>query len=625
MKWILFLLFPTLLTAGDAWDQLAEISRKPPAEARVGLEQLLVRDPGFVAARFNLGTLLLESDPSKAAEQLELAVSSASGELAANAWHNLALARFQQGRLDDALRAAERAAQLDPTAGGLRDEIRRVTLARLDEARRKADEEARKLHLDPVPLPDGRVGEVYAATLALAGGSPPRTVALAGASKMPEGISLAADGSITGTPRAAGTTKLDLALSDQVGGKATGSVEVRILPQPAITTEILPEAIIGQPYEARFATVGFPGSPTWSIAALPAGLTAGADGVIHGTPSETGTSTLHVHAEAGKLTANRLIDLEVSNRFAPAEVPLPPATATAPYQHRTTVRGPAQQYRWSVAADAAMGISPDGTISGTPAEAGTMTLPATITAGDQRRRQVELTLPVNPVPLIQPEPIQLQAGAPANQAITVAGGTPPYAWSVVSGLLPAGLRLDPNGRLGGVAKDPGTSTITVAVQDRWKAGTQAEVQITVAPASDPPPKDQEKEKDKDKDKDKDQTKQDQDKQDGQKTDQSAQDQQKQDPSKQDGQKPEQSDQKPDQSKQDGQQGSKDQAQAKQDQSAGQNGDDGQKDAAAAQAAAMQQTAADHWLDQLPEERRDTLRYQLLDGGQKKPTQQGKTW
>lgn len=586
LLWVLASFAP----AADSWDRLAELSRKPAVEAQAGLEALLVDEPDFAAARYNLGTLLLETDASKAAEQLELAAKEPA--LAANASHNLALARFKQGRLEEALVAAERAATLDPQAAGLRNEIRRVVLARQDEARRKAEEEARKLHLNPQPLPVGRVGEAYQAKLPIAGGTPPIAVAIAGATKLPAGITLAADGTLGGTPRDAGTTKLDVALSDQAGAKVNASAELHILPRPAITTATLPEAIVGQNYRAQLAAVGFTTPVRWQIAALPAGLTGGADGVISGTPTKTGTATLTIQVGDGALSANRLLDLVVSDSFAPAEDPLPAATVSTPYQQRLTVRGPTQEYRWSMAAASGLKLAADGTLDGSSDQAGELKLPATISAADGRSRQVTLTLPVNPLPLIASEPIKLQTGSPIDRALGVTGGTPPYVWSVSGGVLPAGLRLDPDGHLRGVAKDPGSTTVTVALADRWKAGTQAEIAVTVEASSNQPKQD-------DKDKQK---------QDDTKQDQAKDDQQKQD--------------KPD----DGKQDKADNQDAQQDKPA--SGQDQKEQSAkeqAAQAEILNQTAADRWLDQLPEERRDTLRYQLLDGGAKTPKQGGKTW
>ena len=124
------LLVPALLAvcawAEDPWAALAAASVKPAAEAEPALEELLRVNPGFHAARFNLGTLLLNHDPAKAAAQLELATAAADLSLAADAYHNLALARQRQGRLEDALLAATEAAKRNPAYAGLRDEMRRI-------------------------------------------------------------------------------------------------------------------------------------------------------------------------------------------------------------------------------------------------------------------------------------------------------------------------------------------------------------------------------------------------------------------------------------------------------------------------------------------------------------------
>jgi hypothetical protein len=598
MRLPLLLLLALAAYAADPWDRLAEATRLPAAEARPALEKLVLENPAFHAARFNLGSLLLDSDPAKAAEHLELATAATSTSLAADTWHNLALARFKQGRLEDALRAAEQAANRDPAAAGLRDEVRRVVLVRQDEARRKAEEEAKKLHLSPQPLPVGRVGERYEARLPILGGTPPATATLAGASKLPAGLELSRDGVISGTPRESGDSHLDLELADSAKGTAKAAVELHILPAPAITTANLPEVVVGQPYTARLEAVGLDKPLRWSVANLPEGLSVGSDGTISGSTTVAGTRTLHAHVEDAKRQANRMIDLSVSDLFAPAEDPLPAATAGAAYRYRATVRGPTLDYRWS-GSGSGMTVAADGTISGTPEQPGELVLPSSITASDGRNRAVSLHLPVNARPLIQTDPVQVEVGKPVDRPIAIEGGTPPFAWSVASGALPAGLRLDTDGHLRGVAKDPGSSTVTVAVVDRWKASTQAEIAMKVEPASDPPP--------------------DKDKQDQAKNDQK-QDQQDQ---QQDGKQ----DQSKDDKQQQGQGQDDKQAQQQPDpqQQAGKPDGDG-KQQEQQQAAALNQTAADRWLEQLPDEDRNVLRYQLLDGGQIKPAQpKGPQW
>ena len=690
--------------AADPWQELTTASTLPTTEAETAIEQLLRNHPGFHAARFNLGTLLLPQDPARAAEQLQLATAADDATLAADAWHNLALARWKLGRLDDALVAADEAAKRTPAYATLRDELRRVALIRADEARRAAEEAAKKLALAATRLPAGRVGEPYRAVVAIRGGTPAYQVALpaptppastsvpgtpvpgknpgdttfdvpplpadvvtpapdptatapvapvtlppvvvpgdAVPSPLPPGLTLAADGTLSGKPTAAGTFRVPVVITDAADGNATGTIELVVLPQPAISTEALPEAVVGLPYTATLASVGLR-QPRWSASQLPAGLSCGPDGVIRGTPTTTGISAITVHAAEVAVPpllahqAERKLDLSVVDTFAPDTNPLPPATAGQAYTHRLGVRGPPQAYRWS-AAEGQLSVAEDGTVQGTPAAAGTVSRPATIKAADRRSREVALSLPVNPRPLITTgEPMRLQAGQPVDQPLPVTGGTPPLVWSTGDGALPAGVRLDPDGHLRGVAKDPGTATVTAIVTDKWQARTQAAVVVQVDPA---PKQDDQKKDDKKDGQQKDGQQQDGQQQDGQQ--QAGQDQKpgEQKPGDQDpgDQKPEQQPQSPskDQAKTDGKEdGSED---GKSDERADNSGDkkpgeaQASKDAEAAASEAagnLNQMAADRWLDHLPAENRGVLRYQLLDGGEKRPAPaaeggKGKTW
>jgi hypothetical protein len=79
------------------------------------------------------------------------------------------------------------------------------------------------------------------------------------------------------------------------------------------------------------------------------------------------------------------------------------------------------------------------------------------------------TLTVNPAPLAFVTPPTLPAvpqGQPANIPIVVEGGTPPDAFSVSNGSLPAGMSLDPvAGVLSGTPTASGTSTFEITVTD----------------------------------------------------------------------------------------------------------------------------------------------------------------
>jgi hypothetical protein len=643
--------------AADPWSVLAEAAATRDAgEARKQLEALLLEQPDFHAGHFNLGTLLLDSDPEAAAAHLERATASPQAELAADAWHNLALARWKQGRLEDAVAAAGKAVELrpdQPEAQRLRDELRRVLIARADEARRKAEEEARKLHLATRALPDAHVGEAYDQRIAAAGGKPdyrfslgaPAAPAKAPAAGMPapapapaalpEGFVLDADGRLHGTPAKAGRYDLPLAIRDAAGTTIDGALTLTVIPAPAITTAQLPEAILGSPYQAELASEGL-ADPAWTVDGLPPGLALqpgrGASATIRGTPERAGAFTLRVTADDGQRRASSApppaggIPLTVSELFAPEQAVLPPATAWAPYRFQLGVRGPPQTYRWQAKPQSGMTIAENGAVGGTPQQAGTLTLHATILAEDGRSRDVTVTLPVNPPPVIQESaPIELTEGQAVDRPLAVAGGTPPYLWHLADGVLPKGLRLDPDGALRGAPTERGTTEVTVALHDHWQAATQQKMTVTVKPSE------KKQDQQKDQQKQEDQAKQDQQK-DGKQGDQQKQDQQKDgkqgDQQKQDQVRKDPSGQpKDDQQKQQG--GQQKQGERQQgDQAKGERGE-GQRPAgqdAAQQAQVLNQVAADRWLDQLPKENRGVLRYQLLEGGEKTaPRKDGKTW
>jgi hypothetical protein len=56
-------------------------------------------------------------------------------------------------------------------------------------------------------------------------------------------------------------------------------------------------------------------------------------------------------------------------------------------------------------------------------------------------------------------------GVPYTATLTVAGGFPPYVWSIQSGNLPTGLSVDVNGNITGTPSAGGTFNFVVLVVD----------------------------------------------------------------------------------------------------------------------------------------------------------------
>ena len=64
------------------------------------------------------------------------------------------------------------------------------------------------------------------------------------------------------------------------------------------------------------------------------------------------------------------------------------------------------------------------------------------------------------------EPLpQLEVGVDFHSFLHASGGAPPYVWSIESGQLPEGIRLSPEGLLGGRPAKAETFTVTLKVED----------------------------------------------------------------------------------------------------------------------------------------------------------------
>lgn len=83
-------------------------------------------------------------------------------------------------------------------------------------------------------LPSGQVGQAYSASLSVLGGTGPYTFALArvaGGGDLPKGLSLSADGKLTGKPASEGPYTVGVTATDSKGATGTGTVTVLILGQ----------------------------------------------------------------------------------------------------------------------------------------------------------------------------------------------------------------------------------------------------------------------------------------------------------------------------------------------------------------------------------------------------------
>lgn len=101
-------------------------------------------------------------------------------------------------------------------------------------------------------------------------------------------------------------------------------------PAPTITSGAPTTATAGQPYSYTVTASGTP-SPTFTATGLPAGLTLnGTTGVISGTPTASGTSTVTVTASNGTAPDTSAIVTITVRAAAPAASPTPTVLPTTP-------------------------------------------------------------------------------------------------------------------------------------------------------------------------------------------------------------------------------------------------------------------------------------------------------
>ncbi|HVB93346.1 MAG TPA: Ig domain-containing protein, partial [Acidimicrobiales bacterium] len=108
-----------------------------------------------------------------------------------------------------------------------------------------------------------------------------------------------------------------------------------------------------------------------------------------------------------------------------------------------------------------------GVISGTPTGSGSSTFTVTITDAANQIAAQAYSMGVSTGPTITTNTLPGgESGTPYNQTLAGIGGSGPYAWSVTTGSLPAGLTL--NGATGVISGTPtgsGSSTFTVTLTD----------------------------------------------------------------------------------------------------------------------------------------------------------------
>ncbi|WP_439569863.1 putative Ig domain-containing protein [Sphingopyxis sp.] len=241
------------------------------------------------------------------------------------------------------------------------------------------------LDILPLNLPNGTVGILYSAILTTDGGTAPYNYAVT-AGTLPAGLSFDPNGTLSGTPVAAGNASFTITVTDSSGApgpySASRAYTVTIAPPTIeLTPATLPNATFGVPYSQTITADGSiaPYSFAVTSGSLPPGLTLTSGGTLSGTPTLGGPRTFTITATdataaPGPYAGARAYTLtvDVPALVLPATTLPDGATDTAYSAQINSATGGVAPYTYVVTSGElpyGLTMSASGAISGTPTTA----------------------------------------------------------------------------------------------------------------------------------------------------------------------------------------------------------------------------------------------------------------
>jgi large repetitive protein len=361
---------------------------------------------------------------------------------------------------------------------------------------------APSLSVTTTSLPPMTAGAAYTATLAASGGTAPYQYELTTApASLPAGLTLAANGQISGTPTASGSFNFSIRVQDSTTGTGAPffspaqSFSVTVAgPALVVNPAALPAATQHTAYSQTITATG--GTAPYgftTIGSLPNGLTLNpTTGELSGTPTVNGTFSFSVRVQDATTGATHFVDQPYSlvvNVPAPptpgavsvtvaanstgnvinadlSGVPATGVTAGTPAHGVITATSTTSPFTFTY--EPTPGFSGTDTFTYTASNAGGTSAPATVT--------ITVTAPTLVV-----------TGAPGggtvgvvytNATFIASTGTVPYTFSGTA--LPPGLVLNSAGVLSGIPTAGGSFNAVITATDTYGAQGSATFPITIA-------------------------------------------------------------------------------------------------------------------------------------------------
>jgi hypothetical protein len=370
-------------------------------------------------------------------------------------------------------------------------------------------------------LPETSAERSYNQTLQATGGVPPYSWSLASGSLGP-GLSLSANGVISGTPTAPGTVVFGVRVTDAAQQSVVRTLAIKIDP----ADKLAPFGVLETP-DQRATLVNSATITGWALdnvgvvsvevlidnqkigdaaygiarpdvavvwGSFPNGANAGFRFSIDTTLLANGDHTLAVRI--GDLQGNKVIvgtrTVVVQNRVLTIlSTDLARGKKGLPYSFQMVAAEGRPPYIWSITSGAlpqGLSLSASGLISGTPSVFGNFSFGIKVTDTANGAAVASLSI------FIQPdiEPLRIlssgdltagQTGLDYSEQLFFVGGTAPRTWSLGTGALPPGLTLgDTSGVISGKPTQVGNFIFTVRLTDATQTTvTSQELRIAITP------------------------------------------------------------------------------------------------------------------------------------------------
>jgi hypothetical protein len=337
-------------------------------------------------------------------------------------------------------------------------------------------------------LPDGAVSQGYQVILQATVSPALQVLWSVPQSTLPPGLSMSAQGVITGTPQTLGTYSFTVqAVLANTGVFDTKTFTLRVFTGHLTITSPSPLPVAQLQQQYSYTLTAQPGQGvTWSTVYQLPGLTLDSNtGVLSGYPNLTGTFNFVIQASANGYTSDshQFTLFVISAPLSITETSLPLAILSAPYSFRLHATGGLAPYLWRIIGTPPPGLSIDlntGTLSGTPTTVGSysFSIETTDATGSKTSRAYSVFV-AGPVTVITGSLPNGIAGAAYNQTLSAGGGQAPYTWSIVSGNIPPGLQFSSSGTITGTPTRNGFFQFTVQVSDNGQRTATSTLSITV--------------------------------------------------------------------------------------------------------------------------------------------------